>query len=285
MWWYFSEQKVNPSRHGGSAAHFLSSSSGWRTRSRPSVAQNFSCDQITREWKPLLGLTLSLSSFSELTTSTTKWTQKLLQMLMVWRVHHTGRGAWDLSTSPTMRNVPPWRREPRCGAGSCFLTESWSLISQETVWNWNYTYQLLKKMPITSTNTHLYLFVLSKATRAFSAKHFCHHKKRELRVVQHPHGDFCLSPKLILLFCINVLSLYWCEWECSDIRHIYVSPAVSRCLCSCVHPSVLWTVTAFPAQQYWNMIKRVHLELSTTYMHVSHIFGGNKEKNIELREE
>lgn len=169
------------------------------------------------EWKPLLGLTLSPSSFSELTTSTTKWTQKLLQMLknrrqaasshpavvcraslLVWRVHHTGRGAWDLSTSPTMRNVPPWRREPRCGAGSCFLTESWSLISEETVWNWNYTYQLLKKKkPIASTNTHLYLFVLSKATRAFSAKHFCHHKKRELRVVQHPHGDFCFSPKLI----------------------------------------------------------------------------------------
>lgn len=44
--WYFSEQKVNPSRHGGSAAHFLSSS-GWRTRSRPSVAQTFSRDQIT----------------------------------------------------------------------------------------------------------------------------------------------------------------------------------------------------------------------------------------------
>lgn len=115
------------------------------------------------EWKPLLGLTLSLSSFSELTTSTTKWTQKLLQMLknrrqaasshpaavcraslLVRRVHRTGRGAWDLSTSPTMRNVLPWRREPRCGAGSSVLTEPWSLISQETVWNWNYTHQLLK---------------------------------------------------------------------------------------------------------------------------------------------
>lgn len=45
--WYFSEHKVNPSRHGVSTARFLSSSSGWRTRSQPSVAQNLSCDQIT----------------------------------------------------------------------------------------------------------------------------------------------------------------------------------------------------------------------------------------------